>query len=196
MSSIRTYYSGRFDFLNPLPEQIDIRDIGLSLSREPRFSGQTNPDRAAYTVAQHSWIMSHIVPPDYALEALLHDGHEAYCRDIPSPFKRLLPDYKFFEAKIDEVIRTKWNLPSDMSEIVHEADGRMLCTEQVFLFHGAKVAEGVRFPNFKPFDASTVKPHWVSSWTEQTARTNFMERFHEITGFDFKVNQTPSIRNI
>lgn len=60
----------------------------------------------------------------------MHDATEAYCQDIPAPLKRLLPDYKRMEEKIDAVIREKYGLPPVMSTPVKYADLIMLATER------------------------------------------------------------------
>lgn len=39
------------------------------------------------SVAEHCWLLSYAVPESLRLEALLHDGSEAYTSDIPRPFK-------------------------------------------------------------------------------------------------------------
>ncbi|EFN5827336.1 hypothetical protein FQI82_17810 [Escherichia coli] len=49
---------------------------------------------------------------------------------IPAPLKRLLPDYKQMEEKIDAVIREKYGLPPVMSTPVKYADLIMLATER------------------------------------------------------------------
>lgn len=83
-----TTVSGRHvDLVWPSPATIAIEDIALSLSRLPRWTGQT---RRVWTVAEHSFLVSSLVPPQLALQALLHDAAEAYTGDIPTPLKRLL----------------------------------------------------------------------------------------------------------
>ncbi len=120
--------SGRkFDFANPQPSQIEIMDIADGLSKESRFCGQT---RNIYTVAQHSVMASLIVPREFQLEALLHDAHEAFCKDIPSPLKTLLPDYRKIERRVDLAIRRKFSLPETMSLEVHQADMILRATEK------------------------------------------------------------------
>ncbi|MBB9196718.1 5'-deoxynucleotidase, partial [Escherichia coli] len=83
-----------------------------------------------YSVAQHAVLCSQLVPQELAFEALMHDATEAYCQDIPAPLKRLLPDYKRMEEKIDAVIREKYGLPQAMSTPVKYADLIMLATER------------------------------------------------------------------
>lgn len=137
MSWILTHTGKHFDFLNPMPDMIDIMDIARGLSREARFAGQT---KKMYTVAQHSVGCSHLVSRDYRLEALLHDAAEAYCKDIPSPLKHLLPDYKRIHERVDAAIRIRFNLPLEMSIDVHKADLTMLATEKRDLMPADKIA--------------------------------------------------------
>ena len=80
MSYIATSTEKHIDFVNITPDQICIEDIARGLSNECRFAGQLE---SFYSVAQHSVYVSQIVPPEYALEALLHDAAEAYIKDIP-----------------------------------------------------------------------------------------------------------------
>ena len=107
MSYIATSTGKHIDFVNITPDQICIEDIARGLSNECRFAGQLE---SFYSVAQHSVYVSQIVPPEYALEALLHDAAEAYIKDIPSPLKAMLPDYKAMEKHIEAAIREKFGL--------------------------------------------------------------------------------------
>ena len=81
-------------------------------------------------MAQHSVYVSQIVPPEYALEALLHDTTEAYIGNITSPRKAMLPDYKSIEKRADAAIREKSGLPKVMTLDVHHTDLVMLATER------------------------------------------------------------------
>lgn len=127
MTWILTSTGKHFDYLNPDPEQIFALDISLALSRECRFNGHTS---AFYSVAQHSVLVSRIVPPEQALEALLHDATEAYCKDIPAPLKQLLPDYKAIEHRVDQAVRARFGLPQAAHPAVKGADLVLLATER------------------------------------------------------------------
>ena len=127
MTWILTHSGKHFDFANPQPDQIDLLDIAQGLANECRYAGQS---RVFYSVAQHCVIASHIVSPDHAIEALLHDAAEAYCKDIPKPLKRLLPDYQAVEARVDAAIREKFRLPATQSGQVKRADLILLATER------------------------------------------------------------------
>lgn len=83
--------SGRPCWLSkPELSYISIHDIGVALSRIPRWGGRTRDGMSAYSVAEHSVMVSHLCHPEHALEGLLHDSPEAYLGDIPSPLKRQL----------------------------------------------------------------------------------------------------------
>lgn len=128
MSWILTSTGKHFDFVNPLPEQIDIIDIANGLSRICRFSGQC---REFYSVAQHSIRVSQLVPGDLALEGLLHDAAEAYCQDLPTPLKALLPDYQEIERRVQEAIQATFGLPPwTRRHRIEQADLQMLATER------------------------------------------------------------------
>ncbi len=127
MSYISTSTGKHFNFINISADDIDINDIAQGLSNECRFAGQISQ---FYSVAQHSVYVSQIVPPEYALEALLHDASEAYCKDLPSPLKALLPEYKVIEKNVQKVICYKWDIPRAISDVVHYADLTMLATER------------------------------------------------------------------
>lgn len=127
MTYIQTASGKHFNYASPDPAAIDIYDIAQALARESRFNGHTGQ---CYCVAQHSAMASLIVPPEFAKEALLHDATEAYMKDLPSPLKALLPDYKKIEARVDQVIRKRFGLPARMSPEVKRADMILLATER------------------------------------------------------------------
>jgi len=116
-----------FDLVDPQPDMINLLDIASGLSNECRFNGQC---RYFYSVAQHCYQASLIVPPEFALEALLHDASEAYIKDIPRPLKALLPDYRRIEQRVEAAIRARFGLPDAQSYPVTEADRIMLATER------------------------------------------------------------------
>ncbi|MBJ2114435.1 deoxyribonucleoside 5-monophosphate phosphatase [Serratia ureilytica] len=94
--SIITYTGKTLSLDNLTTESIDLIDIAKGLSNECRFGGQCEE---FYSVAQHSILVSLLVPLPYALEGLLHDAAEAFIGDMPSPFKKNLSDYVEMEKK-------------------------------------------------------------------------------------------------
>lgn len=172
MSYITTYSGLDFNYLKPAVSSICIEDIAQALSHECRFAGHL-PN--FYSVAQHCWLISQIVPEEFALEALLHDATEAYCKDIPSPLKRLLPDYQAIELRVDSVVRETFGLPAEMSEVVHYCDLVMLATERQEL----DIEDDKEWPMLVgiPLVEMAIVP-----MSPRDARTAFLARFHELTG--------------
>lgn len=162
--------SGRyFDFTVADPRQVDIDDIAHALSHICRFTGHT---RFFYSVAQHSVLVSRLVPPELAFEALLHDAHEAYVGDMASPLKALLPGYKALEKRIEALVRARFELPAVMSPAVKQADLVALRTEQRDCMnsdHLWTVLEGIE-PHHEPIE-------WIPP---SLVRDLFLRRFREL----------------
>lgn len=127
MSLIQTHSGLAFDVLRCTSADVRIDDIAHALSNLCRFGGHC---RRFYSVAEHSVHVSHLVPREFALEALMHDASEAYCVDLPRPIKELLPGYRDIEARIAEAIRRAYWLPATESPCVKEADNAMLLAER------------------------------------------------------------------
>lgn len=164
-----TTWSGRMvDFTNPSPDDIHIVDIAVALSRECRYASHASH---FYSVAQHSVLRSRIVSQELAIEALLHDAAEAYIKDIPTPLKRQLPDYKVIEARFDWAIRVHFGLPEESSQAIKEADNILLVTEVRDLFPAGRVLHKVPV---------AVEPMNGRIWplARETAKDQFMDRFH------------------
>lgn len=169
MTWITTHSGLNFDYQNPIIDSICIEDIAKGLSHECRYTGQL--DRF-YSVAQHSVECSYVVADKFKLEALLHDAVEAYCKDIPSPLKKLLPDYRLVEDKVDQVIRQKFNLPLTISPEVKQADLILLATE-----HRDIANDGKEWPMLKGIPLLERKIDPVPSGV---AYNRFMRRFYEL----------------
>jgi hypothetical protein len=88
---------------------IDVHkpDIAHSLAMQCRYLGHVSE---FYSVAEHSVLVSALA--DEAGEtvelqqlALLHDAHESYCGDFPSPYKLDLPEHAEWEDRIERRVR-------------------------------------------------------------------------------------------
>lgn len=126
-SSILLYSGNYFDFENIESNKIEISDIAHGLSNVCRFAGQC-PE--FYSVAQHSVLVSQLLPPHLQLQGLLHDASEAYMGDVAKPLKNLLPDYVALEKRVEAHIFESFGLPSTLDYMVKNADMRLLRTEQ------------------------------------------------------------------
>ena len=65
----------RFYLRRPTPADIDAGDVAHALAHICRFNGHT---REFYSVAQHSILVSRLLPDELKLAGLLHDAAEAY----------------------------------------------------------------------------------------------------------------------
>lgn len=175
MSWIITQSGKHFDFLNMSPDAINIEDIACALSNLCRFTGHVQD---FYSVAQHSVHVSYLVPPEFALEALLHDAAEAYCNDINAPLKHLLPDYQWFIKSVEEVIAAKFEIPSVMSAEVKEADLIMLATERRDL----DLEDGRLWKILEDVEPA---PFLLSPLNPRQARVLFLQRFNDLKGGEY-----------
>lgn len=86
---IHTANGGRFYYGHEIAD-VTIEDVAHQLAHVNRFCGAT---KYAYSVAQHSVLVENIVAAwvddrNIRLYALLHDAHEGYMSDIPTPFAK------------------------------------------------------------------------------------------------------------
>lgn len=159
--------SGRLvNVTNPSADSILLDDIAWALSRISRFAGHTITE-VPYNVAQHSVYVAqlmeellkshedfvldfevkkalariHINVPEILIKALLHDAHEAYTGDIPSPIKKipeLQETFKLIEMRLDHAIRTQFAL------------GELTDAEKVVIKYCDKLAQAIEGYQFMP----------------------------------------------
>lgn len=123
---MQTYSGRQFWPLDPRPSEVHIEDIAHALSNMCRFAGHCE---RFYSVAEHSVHVSHLVPRDCALTALLHDATEAYCVDMPRPLKRFITGYAAVEERLWTAIADQYDLPHIMDSAIKYADNQMLRAE-------------------------------------------------------------------
>jgi len=157
-----------FSFTDPLNSNFTIEDIAHALSNVCRYSGHV---KEFYSVAQHSVMVSHIVEPEHALLGLMHDATEAFLSDIPSPLKRILPDYCLIEKYIETCIMTKFNLPTNHPPEIKKADILALVTEKKSLLVPCSWGE---LDKIQPLDIEVVPV------PPKEAKEMFLNRWYEL----------------
>ena len=164
MQGIVTFTGRTFYPLSPRAEDIDIEDIAHALAMKCRFSGHT---QVFYSVAEHSVLVSKLVPEKYALAGLLHDAAEAYLADVAGPIKSAFQKFQEAEMRLMDVIEDKFGIveTDESYECIKTADITALEMEKATVmrrdFYRSKL--GI----------------WGYDW--KTAKELFLERFNELT---------------
>lgn len=162
--------SGRyFDLEDPESCEFGIEDIAHALAHICRYTGHC---RTFYSVAQHSVLVSLIVPPEDALAGLLHDAAEAFIGDVSKPLKLLLPDYKRVEQRIESAVLQRFGVAS-LPASVKRADIVMLRTEQRDLM-GADKHQWLATEGVQPLAGS------ITPMGPEQARAVFLDRYEAL----------------
>lgn len=167
---IKTCSGQYFDLLEPEKCSVDIQDIAHALSNTCRYGGHC---RWFYSVAEHSVLVSRIVPPEHALAGLLHDAAEAFIGDVTSPLKQQLRDYHAIEERIQAHILRTFGLGPDLPDCVKHADLVALTTEHMQLFESTDEDGN---PGFWPRDIDPV-PYEIQAYSPMLARGIFLREF-------------------
>ncbi len=154
-----------------------LEDIAHHLAAVSRYSGAT---KAPYSVAEHSVIVSLYVPPEHALEGLLHDATEAYLGDIIRPIKRLFgTEYGEVEHRLAAVIFEKFGVVStpESRAAVKAIDDRIIQDEvQALMLHPEIFQTREWLQGVVPLGAA------IACLSPRAAEHVFYQRFLELTG--------------
>lgn len=170
--AIRTLSGLSFDFANPNPDMIVIDDIANGLAQAARCAGQGD---VKFSCAQHSILVSNLVPEPYRFQALMHDAAEGYTGDVPKPLKRLLgASFKRIETRIEAAIGDRFGFDPVMPACVKWADTVAYGIERVML-HGDDPATVGLDGGLDP------AKHWFDEvWDWLRAKREFLQRFEEL----------------
>lgn len=158
---------------DPREEDISIHDIAHALALSCRWTGHV---RRHFSVAQHSVMVSYLVPKEDALAALLHDASEAYISDIARPTKVQLQNYHEIEARLMKVILARFGLLEKLPDTVKKADDKMLFSEARDLMRPPPM------PWIYVSSASGLLDRKVRPWPIWWSEFRFLWRFGELTG--------------
>lgn len=170
----RTYTGKHVHALSPSPEEIDIEDVAHSLSQMCRFLGHTD---GFYSVAQHSVLVSELVPREDALWGLLHDASEAYLCDLPAPIKGdpEMSFYRIAEDRLMLAICERFGLAPEMPKSVAGADKLALATE----FRDVTTVEDADWIAAE-CGVQPIADYTIFPWPSLVAEDRFLRRFWEL----------------
>ena len=165
---------------------ISALDIAHSLSQTNRFNGHAC---RPYSVAEHSLLVADLLERQFGvrdsaalLAALLHDGHEAYTGDVPTPIKQILGwVWHDFEQPLENHVLHRFGVlraARDYGSLIKRCDLIALATERRDLLppggQAWPVLEGV-----EPCDTNLREGSRAAyTWTDW--RDLFIERFGEL----------------
>ena len=159
---------------------LPLADIAIALARTARFRGATR-GAYAYSVAQHSWLVSTILAEQHHTltiqrAGLLHDAHEAMIGDIPTPVKHWLGHAALAAAErpLIEAIHTRFGLKPSLCDgwQIKQADDLALATERRDLMNAPA------WPWPSPCEAAP--HHHIIPWPESQAYLAFMRLAHRL----------------
>lgn len=178
--------SGVFvDVLNPDVSEVTIDMIAHALAHQPRFAGHTHRH---YSVAEHSLLVSYIVPAENALDGLMHDATEALLCDIPTPIKKHLPQYYEIEKGLHDALADHFGFNPTIPAPVKEVDAR-ICISEKLHFIGPEGLDGPGWVGltsvFKPYEGfgPLVRSFEYDTRNDmETIKKMFVERYWYLVG--------------
>lgn len=174
---MQTFTGKRFYPLSPKAEDVDPLDIAHALSMLCRYNGHI--DRF-YSVAEHCVLMARYVRAQtddnqLALEALLHDGTEAYVGDMIRPLKHTaeMKIFREVEDRVMNAIAERFGLPLDehgnhrKPDVVQDADTRILLTERSALMPNYHPSDRWKMDGMEPLEVT------IEAWSPERAEREY-----------------------
>jgi hypothetical protein len=169
---LQTFNGRAFPLIDPDPSDVCFEDIAYALAHVNRFCGHAG----AYSVAQHSIVVADQLRPEWRVYGLLHDAHEAFLCDVPTPLKKAIGGnmrtglWGLSDAIDKAILRAAdlcYPVPQEIAEAVHIADVRALVTERRDLMREPPRSWG------EPYDSAVPLPDRIIRWTPQQAMARF-----------------------
>lgn len=179
--TVTTYTGISFNLVEP---EFNILDIAHALSNICRYNGHCNQ---FYSVAEHSVLVSRLVEELQLGDpfiGLMHDGHEAYLSDVPSPFKQLLPDWSAIDVALEEKLYDHFSIPWPREDGIKYADVLAYFIERDCLFDEWKTNKtylAEKYPEMQDRATDLLKQGWeIDKYLPWRAHTLFLERYYEL----------------
>jgi len=157
------------DLTSPDASGLPVEDVARALAYQPRWCGAT---KHFYSVAEHSVMVSRLVPEAFSYHALWHDAIEFIQGDWPSPLKVYLGRDNINRklAPIEAALARRFGFDLHLEE-VKKADLVAMATELRDLLPSAWMDWG-HLPDAAPERIEPVGP--------ERAFALFMERYEEV----------------
>ncbi|AWL12785.1 uncharacterized protein HMF8227_02333 [Saliniradius amylolyticus] len=170
MSNYQTYSGDYLDLSGPDVSALTVNDIAHSLSNQCRFNGHC---QAFYSVAQHSVLVSQIVPRELQYDALFHDAAEAVTGDMTHPIKRMLLDFQALEDEVEEALFAQLGVTTPLDPAIKQADLILLATERRDLM-AEQTLPWAMLEGVEPLSEV------ISPWTPEQAKQRFQARYNQL----------------
>lgn len=174
---ISTVKGERFYLDNP---KFDAEEVGHALGNLCRYGGQS---LRFFSVAEHSVLVCMLCEQlglADPFEGLMHDAHEAYFIDLPSPWKAALPGYVMYEKRLEAAMRSQYKLADHISTGCKQADLIALAIESRFLLPNK--GDDFEWPPGIRAQANKLADIRLNYWDPGVARSHFMTTYAELAG--------------
>lgn len=155
-TSIWLYTGKLIDLSNIEAHDFEHKDFTHALSIINRYTGNT---LWPYSVGQHTLLgaqSKEVKDAGLSRAFFLHDFSEVLCNDLPSPLKRILPEYCDFETRIQKHLYNVFDEPWENMEKINSFDRRMCQSEMAVLFNPGKDI------GLEPMDVHIGQMDWTS----------------------------------
>jgi uncharacterized protein len=198
--TILTLSNGKgFDLLAPRAEDIDFAVIAEHLAKENRFNGAT--PNICYSVAEHcvrgaDAIVAMTGDRELAAYFLLHDGHEAFLKDDPTPKKHALAAVaeESFGTLASVVLEAFDVLTKTIDDTIYKAAGLQMlphgesvlknrikrCDLVMFVTEWRDLMGGQDHPDWTPYADVTPLAGKIIPWSWRDARNAFLDSCYDL----------------